>query len=120
MNPKNSRLGPFLKATREQRGLSLRAVERKTGISNPYLSQLEGGKIQQPSPVMLHKLSELYEISYATVLQLANYPVPNQSPAPAPDAGFASRIGAITKEEEEELIEYLHFLRAKRKRRRPR
>ncbi len=102
MNHKTNNLGEFLKATREQKGLALRAVERTTGISNAYLSQLEGGKIQQPSLVMLYKLSELYEVSYVVLLKLANYPVPDLSPNALSNAEFASRIGLVTEEEEEE------------------
>ena len=29
-----------------------------------------------PSPVVLHKLSELYDLPYATVIGTAGYPVP--------------------------------------------
>ena len=45
MGDKKQSLGPFLRAARERRSLTLRAVERATGVSNAYLSQLESGKI---------------------------------------------------------------------------
>lgn len=107
--------GQFIRSAREQKGLSLRAVEDATEISNAYLSQLEQGKIKQPSPVILHKLSELYEVSYAEMLRLVGYPVPDESENNPHRTAFASRIGAITQEEEEELLNYLEFLRSKRK-----
>ena len=56
--------------------LTLRAVQEAVGISNAYLSQLETAKVQSPSPVVLHKLSELYDLPYATVMELAGYPIP--------------------------------------------
>ena|SRR5260221_5732771 len=103
--------GDYLKAARQRKGLSLRAVEESVSISNAYLSQLEQGKIKQPSPVVLYKLSQLYEFSYSDVMQMFGYPMPDDS-----DGGItaASRIGPVTDEEEEELIDYLKFLRSKR------
>jgi transcriptional regulator with XRE-family HTH domain len=41
--------------------LTLRAVERATGVSNANLSQLESGKIRQPSPLVLHNLEKRYQ-----------------------------------------------------------
>ena len=47
-----SELGSLLADLRQAKGLSLREVEEATGraVSNAYLSQLENGKIQKPSP----------------------------------------------------------------------
>jgi transcriptional regulator with XRE-family HTH domain len=108
-------LGQFLKNAREKQGLSLRAVEKVTGISNPYLSQLEGNKIKQPSPTLLHKLCELYEVPYSTVMELAGYPTTTTDSAPSRQSRIATRLGQITSEEEEALVEYLEFLRSRRK-----
>ena len=47
-----------LKQIRKQRGLTLRDVEKLTGISNAYLSQLETGKIKKPSHHVVQLLSE--------------------------------------------------------------
>jgi transcriptional regulator with XRE-family HTH domain len=115
MGSPSEKLGPFLQATRRGKSLSLREVEASTGISNAYLSQLETGKIREPSPANLHKLAELYGVSYPMLLELAGYPVPGRSGKPA-ESALAARLGPVTKEEEEELVDYLHFLRAKRAR----
>jgi transcriptional regulator with XRE-family HTH domain len=115
MNAESSELGTFLRAAREGSQLTLRAVEKATGISNAYLSQLESGKIRQPSPVVLHKLSELYETSYAYAMELAGYPVPDSSDTNESYTRLASRFGPISREEEESLAEYLEFLRARRR-----
>ncbi|HEX8178636.1 MAG TPA: helix-turn-helix transcriptional regulator [Pyrinomonadaceae bacterium] len=109
-------LGEFLKAAREGKGLTLRAVERETDISNAYLSQLESDKIQQPSPLKLHKLCELYAVSYPAALELAGYPVPDHQGIAAEQAGLAARIGPVTDEEENALVEYLAFLRSRQRR----
>ena len=74
MDTRRDRLGGLLADARKRRGLTLRAVQRAVGISNAYLSQLETGKVRSPSPVVLHKLCELYELPYATVMQEAGHP----------------------------------------------
>lgn len=103
--------GGFIQKARIDKNLSLRAVERKTGISNAYLSQLESNKIKQPSPNILHKLSNLYEVSYSHLLSLVGYPVP-ENPK---NLNVHSRLGNITTEEEDALLEYLEFLRSKKR-----
>ena len=49
------------KQKRLSKGLTLRQVEEKTGISNAYLSQLENGKIKKPSYDTIQKLNAVYE-----------------------------------------------------------
>jgi transcriptional regulator with XRE-family HTH domain len=107
-------LGLYLKSAREEKGLTLRAVEAEVNISNAYLSQLEGEKIKQPSPVVLHELSNLYKVSYETLMELAGYPVPGAS---ATQHSLYSRIGRTTRDEENALVEYLDFLRSRKDRR---
>jgi transcriptional regulator with XRE-family HTH domain len=109
--------GPYLRSARERKGLSLRAVEEATGISNPYLSQLESGKVRQPSPVVLHKLALLFEVSYKDLLRLAGYPVPDEPPTSSKLSSAALRFQNVTPEEADALDEYLAFLRSKRPRR---
>lgn len=48
------------KSMRKAKGLTLRKVEELTGISNPYLSQLETGKIANPSYNTVRTLVMLY------------------------------------------------------------
>lgn len=109
------KLGAFLVAARKKKNLTLRGVEKAIGVSNAYLSQIENGDVQQPSPTILAKLSKLYEIPYATTLAYAGYPVPGAANGDN-TASIASRIGRITEEEEVALLEYLEFLRSKRER----
>lgn len=108
-------LGTFLRLARRQRGLSLREVESVTGVSNAYLSQLEGNKVKSPAPPILHKLAEFYEVSYAETLRLTGYPVPEPRGS-SRQAGFAGRIGNVDEEEAEALVEYLAFLRSRKAR----
>ncbi len=110
--------GEYLKALRESKGLTLRDVEKQTDVSNAYLSQLESGRIKQPSPTMLYKLSELYGIEYNILLEKVGYPI--QKPLSGnklkvTENQVFSRIGKISHEEELELLEYLKFIRSRRK-----
>lgn len=43
------RLGELIAVARECRGYTLRDLERHTGISNALLSQIETGRIKNPS-----------------------------------------------------------------------
>lgn len=107
-------LGNLLKEAREAKELSLRAVEAETGISNPYLSQLEKDKIKDPSPRLLYKLCEFYEISYNTAMELAGYPSVSERDETPKVKRLAARFGNVTDAEERELADYLKFLRTRR------
>ena len=113
------RLGTFLASARNKLEMTLRAVEEETGISNAYLSQLEHGKIKTPAPQKLYKLAGLYKVPYELLMEFAGYPVPKVRSAESQftlDA-FAARVGGVTEEEEEALVEYLQFIRSRRRRR---
>jgi transcriptional regulator with XRE-family HTH domain len=113
-----SSLGQGLKMARDFRKLSLRDVEKATGISNPYLSQLENDKINKPSPFYLHKLAVLYGIEYEMLMEAAGYLQKNTRPEGAPKtlAGAALfSVEKLTPEEEQDLAKYLQFLRSQKK-----
>jgi transcriptional regulator with XRE-family HTH domain len=57
-----SDLGGYLKEQREQAELSLRQLAALTGISNPYLSQIERG-LKKPSAEILQSLAMGLRIS---------------------------------------------------------
>jgi transcriptional regulator with XRE-family HTH domain len=100
-------LGSTLRERRETLGWSLRDVERKTngGISNGYLSLLESDEVKQPSPRHLHLLAGVFEISYALLMKLAGYVVPNASEQSlSPGWAFAG-LDDLTPEELSEVEE---------------
>lgn len=117
MNGQIAKLGRLLADARKRHNLTLRAVENTVGISNAYLSQLETGKVQSPSPVVLHKLSELYGLSYGTIMREAGYPLPKNLKTDESSSRITARVGQITDEEEDAVVEYLRFLRSQRSRR---
>jgi transcriptional regulator with XRE-family HTH domain len=99
--------------------MSLRDVEEATNkeVSNGYLSQLESGKITQPSPRVLHALSQALSVNYEALMQRAGYLLPTTKHAKGVKhrraATFA--IDNLTAEEEAQLLEYLTFLRRRKK-----
>lgn len=112
-----SSLGTYLRALRDAKGMSLRLVEERIGVSNAFLSQLESGKVKQPSPSILYKLAQLYGVPYETLMERAGYPVPKSaSGSPNTTSGIFSRLGPITDEEEQALLDYLAFIRNRSKR----
>jgi transcriptional regulator with XRE-family HTH domain len=111
----SDRLGSFLAKARSSTGKSLRTIERETGISNAYLSQLETGKIKSPAPQNLHRLAEVYRVPYELLMELAGFPVPESPAALSTSASASHRIGTVTPDEEEQLIEYLQFIRSRKR-----
>jgi len=111
-------LGSFLREARNNAKLSQRDVEREAGVSNAYLSQLESGKVQEPSPRILHKLSEVYDVTYADLLLAAGYPLPETGRKRRTALRATSRFGPITPDEETALKDYLDFLRSKERKQR--
>lgn len=110
-------LGTYLRSLRDSRGLTLREVEDKSGISNAFLSQIESGKVKQPSPSMLYKLAELYHVPYEILMERAGFPVPQTVTETANGApAVFRRLGQISMDEEQALLDYLSFLRNRAKR----
>ena len=107
------KLGQHLAAIRNDRGFKLRQVEELTKklVSNAYLSQIESGKIKQPSPNILHALSTVYKISYQQLMELAGYVVAQHTLDAAHGRAATFAELNLTEEEERELLEYLKFRR---------
>lgn len=115
-------VGARLREIRGIRGFTLRAVERETGISNAYLSQLETGKIAKPSPNYLYKLADFYGVPYDLLLEEAGYVSRGPTEGPEKRRGLSgaalATVEDLTPQEEEELMNYLAYLRSKGGRRR--
>lgn len=114
----SDRLGDYLKSVRQAKRMTLRQVEElsEKEISNAYLSQLENNKITKPSPNILHKLSEIYGISYEDMMVRAGYVVAQKARVDGEKHGRAATFAGehLTSEEEDELLKYLAFLRTRR------
>ena len=114
-------LGQYLESIRKDRGMTLRQVEEGTNkeVSNAYLSQIEQNKIQKPSPNILHALSEFYAINYEKLMEMAGYIAPSKGRRDDQKHGRVATFAEhhLTSGEEAELLDYLKFLRSKKRRR---
>jgi transcriptional regulator with XRE-family HTH domain len=112
-------LGTYLRKLRQDVGMTLREVEEATNkeVSNGYLSQLEGGKITKPSPHILHTLSSVLNTDYESLMQRAGYLPKATQRAQGSKHGRAATfsIDNLTPEEETELLEYLTFIRTRKR-----
>lgn len=111
-------LGQYLASIRDDRKMSLRQVEEVSGkeVSNAYLSQLENGKILQPSPTVLNKLAEIYNIDYFKLMDLAGYLPAAASRSDSQRHGKIATFAEhnLTQDEEAQLMNFLKFMRSQK------
>jgi transcriptional regulator with XRE-family HTH domain len=113
-------LGQYLESIRKDRHMTLRQVEEATNkeVSNAYLSQIEQNKIQKPSPNVLNALSEIYAIDYAKLMEMAGYITPSKTRSDSQRHGRVPTFAEhnLTSAEEAEMLEYLKFMRSRKRR----
>ncbi|GMQ93212.1 MAG: helix-turn-helix transcriptional regulator [Acidimicrobiia bacterium] len=63
-------VGSFIREQRERSALSIRKLAEMTGVSNPYLSQIERG-IRKPSAEILRSIAEALAIRTETLYERA-------------------------------------------------
>jgi len=65
--------GQYMKDLRQKVRMSLREVERESGVSNAYIAQLERGDRPPPSAEILKKLAPVYNVPLRDLLKAAGY-----------------------------------------------
>lgn len=68
----NQELGEYLKNARKSKGLSLRKVNKLTGISYSHLNMVENGK-RNVTPALLRNLAKFYGLNYIDLYEKAGY-----------------------------------------------
>ena len=108
-------LGGLLASLRAAKRLSLRQVEEATdqAVSNAYLSQLETGKIRRPSPHVFNRLAAVYAVPYEMLMEKAGYLPPSDGNGARRKRARAFAVDDLTAGEEEQLLQYLAFLRSR-------
>jgi len=56
-------LGQLIRETREKRGMSLRALAKKSGHTHRWLTKIENGKLSRPDPIALAQIAVALGIS---------------------------------------------------------
>lgn len=103
-------LQEVLTAARKAKGVSLRQVERATGVSNAYISQMETGAVAEPSPKKLQALAQYYDVSYGALMNACGYGIPSAGQASHGEA--PTFLGErLTEEESAALSALLRELR---------
>jgi HTH-type transcriptional regulator, competence development regulator len=105
-------LGTVLREARHRRGLSLRDVERASGIANGHLSQLETGRIVRPDAALLWELASLYRLEFEELMRLAGHPVPTAERA-ALTVAFRA-LTELTDAERHAALAYMADLKRRR------
>lgn len=70
MPPRPSPLGDFIRRQRERQALTLRQLSEASGISNPYLSQIERG-LREPSDKVVEAIARTLDLSLDAVYEQA-------------------------------------------------
>lgn len=65
-------LGLYLKNIRESKEISLREVEKLTGVGYSHLSMIENGK-RNVTPALLKNLAKIYNVNYIDLYEKAGY-----------------------------------------------
>jgi HTH-type transcriptional regulator, competence development regulator len=110
-------LGAALRAARAARGLSLRDVERRTGIRNAHLSQIETDTIAKPEMAILWELASLYGIDFARLLALAGHAGGASTGSQRRRMTVALRaLGQLAPGDQDEALRFMAELKARRER----
>ena len=68
-----SSFGEYIRTLREEQRLSLREVEKLSGVSNSYLGLIERGQRPIPQADILKKLAPVYDVPVRDLLKAAGY-----------------------------------------------
>src|SRR5687768_17617530 len=114
-------MGERIKELRLARGLKPPDLARLAGVSSEYIRKLERGDFQRPSMAYLQKVADALKISIA---ELVGDTDPERAIAdakpPNPKAQLADSIfKALDEPGKDEAIQFLQYLKSKKKRRGP-
>ena len=102
-------LGEFIAGQRRAAQLTLRQLAEQTGISNPYLSQIERG-LRKPSAEVLQQLAKALRVSAETLYVWAGILDPDDHPATSVETTVLADT-AITERQKRVLIDvYTSFV----------
>ncbi|HJY43589.1 MAG TPA: helix-turn-helix transcriptional regulator [Propionibacteriaceae bacterium] len=107
-------LGEFIAGRRRMAQLSLRQLAEQTGISNPYLSQIERG-LRKPSAEVLQQLSKALRVSAESLYVRAGILDPDDHPVTSVEMAVLSDM-AISERQKHVLIDvYTSFVKENEK-----
>jgi transcriptional regulator with XRE-family HTH domain len=110
-------LAVVLRRARHALGMTLRDVERATGIRNGHLSQIESGTIAKPELALLWELAAAYRLDYHELLGLAGYAGAPDSPSEqrARISATLHALNQLTAEEHAQALQFIADLQHRRR-----
>jgi transcriptional regulator with XRE-family HTH domain len=96
----NNHFGQYLRELRKSKKLTIRQLEKSSGVSNSYLSQLENGLRDIPSPHVIEKLSEGLDASYEQLMLVAGY---SKDPTTSYANNLVTWFGKLSQSDAEKL-----------------
>jgi transcriptional regulator with XRE-family HTH domain len=102
-----SDIGSFIRSQRETAQVSVRQLAERSGVSNPYLSQVERG-LRKPSADVLSQIAKALRVSAEVLYVRAGILEPSE-PSPVRDAIITDT--AITERQKQVLLDiYASFI----------
>jgi transcriptional regulator with XRE-family HTH domain len=103
-------LGEYLREQRLSAQLSLRQLAEQTGVSNPYLSQIERG-LRRPSAEVLQQLAKALRISAETLYVRAGILDPEDGEARSVELAILADSG-LTERQKQSLVDVYQSFRS--------
>ncbi len=103
-------LGDYLREQRLANRLSLRQLAEATGVSNPYLSQIERG-LRRPSAEVLQSIAKALRISAETLYVQAGILNPDDVEVRSVELAILADTG-LTERQKQSLIDVYRSFRA--------
>lgn len=104
------RLGPWLKAQRMQRGLSLYGLAKASGVDRAAILRLERGEHEQPRPETLTRLADALGVNPADLYAAAGYTAKRALPSFRPY--LRTKYGHLPASQRNQLSAYFDRLSA--------
>ncbi|MCF7811607.1 helix-turn-helix domain-containing protein [bacterium] len=109
-NEDSKKLGDKLKAARDTRKTSLHEVAKSAKISVAYLRKLESGLVNNPSPRILQRLSDVLNVPYLKLMKLIGY-IPVDFNAKYSDDNRKSLEDTLDENEKNAVMAFIRYLK---------
>lgn len=101
-------LGDYLREQRVANRLSLRQLAEATGVSNPYLSQIERG-LRRPSAEVLQQIAKALQVSAETLYVRAGILSPEDTEVRSVELAVLADTGLTDRQKQSLLDVYKSF-----------
>lgn len=99
-----SSYGILQRSIRKKAKMSIRALSEKSSVSHSYLSQVENGIRDRPSPEVIKKISEALDFDYFALMREAGYMTSNANSSNLNKDLLTDMLRSISYTEKKELI----------------